>query len=363
MTPVVLAGLALLVSLAPPQHVAPVAIMARLDARHDTLTIVTGHGRLIASYTRANAGLSHVTVAPTEAHVAALEHLVVPQALASPHVVVLSSKGVVITRSAFAARSYVWCCGGQLIVYIAGDPGEHGVSPRAVYFLDVEMGRETRLPGLETAYDMRWAGFDNALYFKVAGPVQVVKYDLALRRITPTRHYDIDFSPEGRHYLHSSDLDFVTRLYDAGRDTAMLLPTPSELGLTGSWRAHPSGMHWFLESGSHLEDLRLIGWAFDQGAILLFTHNRVTPLSDSVSRRSRLSDGVPRRPRLSDSATRRSRRPARLATRDPIQHLLFDVRSRKVVSRLRGELLPWATPRGALPIKAAGRIDAITRVP
>ena len=355
----IVAGLALLVAPVHAQQVPAVQVMARIEATRDTLTIVAADGRLIGSYAPVNAKLRDVTVAPTETHVAALELLIVPQSVPLPHIVVLSLLGAVVARSTLAARTYVWCCGGHQIAYIAGEPSEGGGRPQAVYLLDLQTGRETRLPGLETAYEMRWASFDSSLYFKVSGPVQVVKYDIAQRRIEPTRHRDIDFSPDGRHYLHSSDLDFVTRLYDAGRDVDIPLPTPSELGLAGSWRPHPSGMHWFLESGSHLEDLRLIGWAFDQGAILLFTHNRVTPLSDSVSRRSRLSDGVSRRPRLSDSASRRPR----LATRDPIEHLLYDVRSRKVVGRLQGQLLPWATPHGALPMKAAGRIGATTRVP
>jgi hypothetical protein len=337
-TQAILAGLVFLVAPARAQQVPPVQVMVRIEARRDTLTIVAGDGRVIAFYAPVNARLSHVTVAPTELHVAALEHVVVPQSVARPHVVVLSAQGAVIARSARAARTYVWCCEGQQIAYIAGEPREGGVLPHGVYMLDIPTGAETLLPGLGSALELKWAPFDSSLYVKAYGPVRVVKYAMANARVTPTAHRDIDFSPGGRHYLRFSDVDdVVTRLYDAGRDVDISLPTPSELGLTGSWRPHASGMHWFLESGSQKEDLRLIGWAFDQGAILLFTHNRVTPLGEGDSRR------------------------ARLATRDPIDHLLFDVGSRKVVGRLQGELLPWATPRGALPIKAAGRVGATTR--
>lgn len=331
-----------LASVAHAQQVPAVRVMARAEARRDTLTIVDGEGGVLASYAPPDARLSHVSVAPDEAHVAALEHVVVPQSVARPRVVVLTPQGSVVARSTRAARTYVWCCGGQHIAYVAGEPTESGGRPSGVYTLDVRTGAETAVPGLGSAYELHWGSFDNALYAKVPGPVRVVRYTQSDGRVTPTRHRDIDFSPQGRHYLHfPDDDDIVARLYDAARDVDVPLPAPSDLGLSGEWTPHRSRLQWFSTSQARKEELRIVGWAFDQGEILLFTLNRVIP-SDT---------GSPPPGRL------------RRATREPIEHVLFDVRTRRIVGRIRGQLLPWAAPRGALPIQAAGRIHATTKAP
>jgi hypothetical protein len=138
-------------------------------------------------------------------------------------------------------RTYAWCCGGDRLVAVTGTHEEaRGISPTGVYLIDIDANSEQRID-VPTAYEVVWASFDQALYFKIPAPLgsgNVVRYDPATRESKITDYRDLRFSPSGMFYLHHyPDVTLgPPGPHICERETGREIPLPdSSLGAIEGW--------------------------------------------------------------------------------------------------------------------------------
>ncbi|MGH7698975.1 MAG: hypothetical protein ACREMJ_00420 [Gemmatimonadales bacterium] len=262
---------------------------------------------------RSDGRLTDLTVSPSQEYVAVVEH-----SLGGPRRLrVLTTSGRAVLESVLEVQRYVWC-GGSCVATVEGAVREGGVGfvPGSVIVLDVSAGRHDTVSAPPGVYQLAWAPFDSAVYLKTltrtAGG-RVFRYDLVTRTVSPTPYLHLDFSPAGRYYLYpvSEDND-RTRLFDVRTNTEIPLPDSAQVGVP-------------------------VRWLFDHGNYLLMV--RVKPLPDEARGRfGRVRSRV-------------------------VERVIYDVSSRKVVGRVAGEIEPWAAPRGYVPVRAGGRVQALTGPP
>lgn len=301
-------------------------LMAQLAPGGVVSAVDPSTGRTRQLY-RSQAIVRSLTVSPSEQYVAFLEYRRdAAAAFPVPELTVLDSMGTAVRRSARQVHRYAWCCGASRVAFIFGDAreGGPGFSPRGVAMMDVATGAEVAIAGVEYPVDLRWAAFDSSVYIKNAGRVRVYRFHVPSGALTQAPYRDVEFSPAGRFYLHLGDEgDPKLRLYERSGNREVVLIDSTTLTALGGWRT---------DRGSHYEELRLVGWAFAEGNVLLLARNRVIPIDDRPANR------------------------LRRARRETIEHVFYDVASRRVIGRFTGERPPWSVARGQVPSISNGRI-------
>jgi hypothetical protein len=248
-----------------------------------------------------------LTVAPSGRFVGALEG--VDRSSRMNRLVVVDLAGNVVRAVSRDVRAYVWCCETDQIAAITGTYEEaRGFTPTGAFLIDVVAGTEQRLQ-LPGPYEVTWAGFDSALYFKIPAPAgsrNVVRYDPGTGESRMTDYRDLRFSPSGAFYLH----------YFA--DVTLGPPGPHIFErVTGHEMPRPDPSLGAIE-----------GWVFDQGDYLRLKR------AHYPSRQ-----GMLRGPEVIDGYT------------------IYDVRRGKVAARIQDSIrTDVVVPSGALVLPADGAL-------
>ena len=260
-----------------------------------------------------------LTISPAQAYLAFIEvkrgGFDTPEADGVPRnrLAIITREGLVAVRVDQDVQRYAWC-GENCVVFLKGEFHEGGVgfTPAGAFQFEVTSGRSTAISGLPDPFEVTWAVFDSALYFKTLGRTRVYRYKIATRELSETPYRDIGFSPSGRYYLNArSDEDARPRLYESKSNREVPLPEPQAYG-------EPSG------------------WVFGHGDFLLLSRSQ-------AESQGKLATGVAA---------------GRVGS---VEHSVYDVTARRVVRKIIGDIPSWIHDRRVLPVRAGARIDVISQ--
>lgn len=279
-----------------------------------TIVRVAPDGNVIDTlYRSSGIDVFDLTIAPTGRFIGVLERTA--RSSRTNRMLILSSSGSVVRVVNRDVRTYVWCCGGDRVAVVTGTYEEaRGFSPTGAYLIDLDANRERRIE-IPTPYEVMWASFDQALYFKVpapAGSKNVLRYDPRIGESRLTEYRDLRFSPSGTFYLHYYP------------DVTLGPPGPHIFEReTGREVALPDPALGAIE-----------GWVFDVGDYLQLKRARYP------QRR-----GMIRGPEVIDGYT------------------IYDVRRHSVAARIQDSIrTDIVAPAGALVLPAGGALRLIRRL-
>jgi hypothetical protein len=159
-------------------------------------------------------------------------------------------------------RTYVWCCGDRIAAVTGAYEEDRGFTPTGAYLIDVDENSEQRID-IPAPYEVVWASFDQALYFKVPAPLgsrNVLRYDPQTGESKLTGYLDLRFSPSGRFYLHYyPDVTLGPpgpHIFDRETGLEVPLPDPSLGGIEG----------WVFSEGDYLQ-LKRARYPYRQGML------------------------------------------------------------------------------------------------
>jgi hypothetical protein len=212
-------------------------------------------------YTSEAVSVSYLTVSPSGRFLGLLETTDLTSR--SHRLVVLDASGDVRHVVPHDAQRYVWCCGGEQLAVITGQYREDplGYTPTGAYLIDVLTGIERRLEVPEGVYEVTWAPFDGALYFKTFPPVsKVIRYDPGTGTSRSTDYLDFAFSASGAYYLQYIGDPALGRhgwhIYERATGREVPLPDASLGAIEG----------WVFDEGDYLK-LKRVRYPVRQGMI------------------------------------------------------------------------------------------------
>jgi hypothetical protein len=268
------------------QPIPPVsaALLVQRDAA-DRRTIVRGDlatRRRAVLYRTDRALVYDLAVSPDNRFTAALEStdgVVVDGEYTEPpnnRLVILDARGRVVRRVEADAQHYRFSPDGQKVAYLTGTHYEGGVGfqPTGVFVLDLASGATERVAA-EDVYELDWgAAAENSLLLRALARTperRVLRYDLRARRLSAMPAGAFHLSPDGQAFLKQPHELIEEGSCQPGRQK------PADcFGVfdrrTGRPLAKPAA------------DLgRPVGWAGDQGHLLLLTRQQAASRTEGKS--------------------------------------------------------------------------------
>ncbi|HJS42437.1 MAG TPA: hypothetical protein VJ755_03130 [Gemmatimonadales bacterium] len=276
----------------------------------------TGAGRRV--YRSEADALDALSIGPGQERIALLEMSAKDRGGDPAHtseLVVIDPEGRMVVRIDRNIQRYAWC-GDSCLAYISGEYYEGGVGfkPTGAFVHNLVTREERFVPDVPLAYDLTWAPFDSSVYFKSLGRPSgenVYRFHLSTGIVSATSYKDFGFSPSGKYYLQMrGENNDTTRLFETRSNRSVPLPDRRTVGDPG-------------------------GWVFTEGNFMLFARRHAPQTQD------------------------RSEQGIKVGRPPTAEYTVWNVESRRVSRRLSGEILPWARPRGVIPVLSGGRIDVL----
>lgn len=132
------------------------------------------------------------------------------EVLPKNNLIILDRNGNLLYTFEEDIRKVAWSPGSDKLACIAGTyhEGGFGFTPTGVWVYDINTGEKKKIA--ERARQIRWAEFDNNIYFKK------YRYNPETDKIDTTNFKDIYFSPNGKYYFVPSNPEAETefQLYE-----------------------------------------------------------------------------------------------------------------------------------------------------
>ena len=158
---------------------------------------------------------------------------------------IINSDGQVITKLNKDVQKIAWHPNGKIIAYITGsysEDGSWGFRPEALYVFDVKTGKEKKIEGIRYPIVLQWIRGDgsNPLFirdaYQIDGKRIVYKYNVQKEELTPTKHKNINFSPDGKYYLQYSGEEFDNfAVFETATDKEITAQLPTVLQRKFHW--------------------------------------------------------------------------------------------------------------------------------
>jgi hypothetical protein len=136
-------------------------------------------------------------------------------------------------------RMFAWSPDGRQLAYVTGQfrGSDEDYANTRTWIWDATDNR--RLQVSDRGYYVEWAGFDGNVYLwdKVEGmAANVYRYDVMSRKVEPTSHKSIYFSPTGTYYYHpGGGIGLPQNVYLRATDVSLTSKSQVFAALTG-WR-------------------------------------------------------------------------------------------------------------------------------